>query len=221
MHKGRLLNFLDLSEEEILNETSIIIALEGIDGVGKSTLWRRLKDSLPQDLFGFVHFSNFSNEFDKAKYVVDQIRSGSFEKKIIISDRWLISNIIYAPNDLYYKDLSYEYRGMIFPDYIYYIEPYDVKKTYKNMVLRDTTRNEQLNYSDLAITSFKEYKKLLDRYDDIIKHNLNCCVLDNRNCDRNFCFILDEMLNLYKYISFIRLAGNKTTNNGMSGVFYG
>lgn len=150
---------------DINNREKRIIVLEGINGVGKSTLFNALKGSFTEDSVGFVSFKDYGkhnhNAREAGEYVnseLDKVWSGY---DIIVSDRWFTSNLLYERDNLYFGYLKDEYKSYIFPYHSFFIQPQNLLKTYLRAVIRNFKTSNGKSYN---IFNYIKMNKLYNNF---------------------------------------------------------
>lgn len=148
-----------------------IIVLEGINGVGKTTLFNSLKKVNASPDIGFLDFPKFhlhknSDPRVKAAYVNNSIAEVWGKYPVIIADRWLLTELIYQmlnPRQFDLKDsyLNYikpEYKEHVFPSFVYLKKPKNVFVSYYRMHKRNKEQKKN------EFFSFFKYLKLYHIY---------------------------------------------------------
>lgn len=185
-----------------------IIVIEGINGVGKTTLFNMIKSvSTSDDGVGFLDFPNFhkykdSGPIAKATYVNLCIQKVWGKYPVIVADRWLITEHFYQilnpsknnPSNSYLRFVNDEYKKLTIPTLVYLKKPKNIFVSYYRMLKRNKEQNKRDHFS--FFTYFKlhriYYKKVAKYkfceklqgdtiYDDVftVRNKINEYLSDN------------------------------------------
>lgn len=148
-----------------------IIALEGVRGTGKSTLWNQIKEKYPDDIECFKFPSNMAKEclkdhkYDMANIEdvisynmffvndfitsIDHIYAAYEDQKLVVMDRYILSNLAHFKYDVFHLqgNSKFEWQGI-------------------SRMLYCMFNNQMVLKPDMILYLQGEYKQPEEKFDD-------------------------------------------------------